>query len=345
MAKRFVVPFAATGDKTVTPDATDPAGAVSYSQGWGAPYQLPNSDPAYRPVGRQEMNGILNDITGAVAELQTQGLPSWVAVTGLVQPYAINAMVRHNNANWQSQIANNSDTPGVGPGATSWKNMSVVPQGLLLATQRFTSSGTYTPTPGMRIARVRIVGGGGGSGIIPNTTAAQYAAAGGGASGSYGEAVLTAVQIGASQAITIGAAGAAGAAGNPGGSGGASSVGTLLSCPGGGGSPIGSVIASTSGNQFAPGDPGAAPSGSASFTYASAGEQGAAGISILSATRAGTGGSSPFGCGGVAQGSAGSAQPGSGYGAGASGPASAPSQPAKGGAAGSAGLVIIEEFT
>jgi len=122
MAKRFVVPFAATGDKTVTPDATDPAGAISYSQGWGSQYQLPDTDPSYRPVGRQEMNGVLNDITGAIAEVQTLGYPEWVAVTGLVTPYAINAHVRHSGFNWRNTVANNSAEPGVGAG---WVNTNI----------------------------------------------------------------------------------------------------------------------------------------------------------------------------------------------------------------------------
>lgn len=126
MTKRFAVPFAATGDKTATPDATDPTGAISYSQGWGSQYQLPNSDPSYRPVGRQEMNGVLNDITGAVGELQSQGLPSWVLPTGLIPPYPFAAMVRHNFYNWRSVVGNNYSEPGTN---SNWQdiNPSVVP--------------------------------------------------------------------------------------------------------------------------------------------------------------------------------------------------------------------------
>lgn len=123
MAKRFVVPFASTGDKSVTPDATDPAGAISYSQGWPSAYQLANTDPAYRPVGRQEMNGVLFDVTGAIAEIQTLGFPEWVAVTGLVTPYAINAYVRHNNIVWRNTITNNSAEPGA-VGVTTWADVS-----------------------------------------------------------------------------------------------------------------------------------------------------------------------------------------------------------------------------
>jgi hypothetical protein len=155
MAKRFVVPFASTGDKTVTPDATDPAGAISYSQGWGSQYQLPDTDPSYRPVGRQEMNGVLFDVTGAIAELQTLGFPIWVPVAGLVSPYEINAYVRHNNVVYRNTIANNSAAPdAVG---SLWADVStpVVPtptasgsiglaRNLKTAIAAASSSATYT---------------------------------------------------------------------------------------------------------------------------------------------------------------------------------------------------------
>lgn len=142
MAKRFVVPFATSGDKSVTPDATDPAGAISYSQGWPVAYQLADTDPNYRPVGRQEMNGVLFDVTGALAELQTLGFPEWVAVTGLVTPYAINATVRHNSNNWRSTVANNSVEPGTD---ATWVLANEAPP--LLTTAGTAPNFTLTPSP------------------------------------------------------------------------------------------------------------------------------------------------------------------------------------------------------
>jgi hypothetical protein len=142
MAKRFVIPFATSGDKSVTPDATDPGGAISYSQGWPAAYQLPDTDPAYRPVGRQEMNGVLFDVTGALAELQTLGFPEWVAVAGLVTPYAINAVVRHNNANWRNAVANNSVEPGID---ATWVVANEAPP--MLTTAGAAPNFTLTPSP------------------------------------------------------------------------------------------------------------------------------------------------------------------------------------------------------
>lgn len=217
--------------------------------------------------------------------------------------------------------------------------------GNLINIQTFTGNGTYTPTPGMKKCRVRLIGGGGGSGIIPATGANQYSAAGGGASGSFGEAMLTASQIGASQTVVVGAAGAAGAAGSAGGTGGTTSLGSLLICPGGAGSPIGTLVASTAAEQFAGGLPGALPSGSAAYIFSSAGQKGMQGISALQATLGGAGAASPFGSGGVSGGASVIPSAGSGYGSGGAGPSIGPSTAAKAGAAGAPGIIIIEEYS
>lgn len=84
--------------------------------------------------------------------------------------------------------------------------------------QKFTASGTYTPTTGMIFVVAECWGAGGGGGGIANSTAAAANSAGGGGSGSYALARLTAAQIGASKTVTIGAGGTAGA--NTGGNGG-----------------------------------------------------------------------------------------------------------------------------
>lgn len=145
MAKRFVIPFATSGDKSVTPDATDPGGAISYSQGWPVAYQLPDTDPNYRPVGRQEMNGVLFDVTGALAELQTLGYPEWVAVAGLVTPYAINAVVRHNANNWRNTVANNSVEPGTD---NTWVISNEAPP--MLTTAGAAPNFALTPSPAIQ---------------------------------------------------------------------------------------------------------------------------------------------------------------------------------------------------
>lgn len=227
MVKRFVVPFAATGDKTVTPDATDPSGAISYSQGWGAQYQLPDSDPAYRPVGRQEMNGVLNDITGALGEIQQMGVAEWVAPGGLVPPYPINALVRHNDINYVSTVANNSTTPGA-VGAT-WNDISDI-KGRLLGVRRITATQVNTPTPGTKFCVVKLCGGGGGAGGAPATGVGQASVSSGGGGGSYSEGIFFTGFAGITVTIGTGGVGGTGVSGAVGQ---ASSFGTLLTAPGG----------------------------------------------------------------------------------------------------------------
>ncbi|UNY40182.1 structural protein [Pseudomonas phage vB_PcuM_ KLEP17-4] len=115
--KFFDIPFAATGDKDAVPNAVQTDGSVSYSEGFGFDYERENTDPAYKPVPRSGINGLYFDVTQALGIIQSQGFADW---TSEAAPYVINSAVRHNGQNWQSAIADNSDTPGVGAGATSW---------------------------------------------------------------------------------------------------------------------------------------------------------------------------------------------------------------------------------
>lgn len=99
--------------------------------------------------------------------------------------------------------------------------------------QKFTTSGTYTPTPGMVFAILECWAGGGGGGGVAGSSSVSNGA-GGGQAGGYSRTKVTAAQIGASKVVTIGAAGAGGASGgNTGGTGGDTSVGTLCVAKGG----------------------------------------------------------------------------------------------------------------
>lgn len=103
--------------------------------------------------------------------------------------------------------------------------------------QVFTASGTYTPTPGMVycIARLQAAGGGSGSADGANSIPLAHCSGGGGG-GEYAEGVFDAATIGASQAVTIGAAGIAGSGnGGNGGNASASSLGALMTANGGSG--------------------------------------------------------------------------------------------------------------
>lgn len=218
--------------------------------------------------------------------------------------------------------------------------------GRLLNVQKITANGTYIPTPGMKKVRIRIVGGGGGSGGASTTTSTQTSASGGGGAGSYAEALLTAADIGASQPVIIGAAGIAGTAsgtsGTNGGAGGATSVGALMSAPGGMGSSFAPAVGATAFGLMSNGYPGAPASGGNIVNMA--GAPGAPAIAVNSSTLAGHGGSGPLGSGGYGAGTSGPNAPGLGYGGGAGGVAVGPSLPARNGALGAGGVAIFEEY-
>jgi hypothetical protein len=118
---------------------------------------------------------------------------------------------------------------------TAWTSTGVgaVPQ-FKIVVQKFTLTGTYTPSPGMLSCIIECIGGGGGGGGVAGVAGGQNGGGGGGG-GAYSRKYATALQIGASQAVTVGAAGVGGAPGFAnGGAGGTSSVGTLCTAPGGG---------------------------------------------------------------------------------------------------------------
>jgi hypothetical protein len=121
----FGIPFATSGDLLtggVVPSALQPDGSISYTLGWGTDYELVDTAPGYKPVGRKEMNTLFNAVTSAIGEIQKQGFPSYVAAAA---PYPINAVVRYANTYWRSTVVNNSTVPGA-VGAT-WVDVSVVP--------------------------------------------------------------------------------------------------------------------------------------------------------------------------------------------------------------------------
>ena len=105
-------------------------------------------------------------------------------------------------------------------------------RGRLINVQIFTASGTYTPTPGMQTIIAYVQGGGAGGAGATQPSVGNVSLGSPGTAGAYGEGKFTIAQVGASQTVTVGAAGTggSGAAGNNGGT---SSLGTLLSCPGG----------------------------------------------------------------------------------------------------------------
>jgi hypothetical protein len=237
-----------------------------------------------------------------------------------------------------------SGTPTAGQFA-QWTDASHI-QGVALnpisnvVLQKFTASGTYTPTSGMKYCIVECIGGGGaGGGVTSGATA--FVSGGGGGSGGYSRVRLTAAAVGASKIVTIGAGGLAGTAGNnPGNPGGDTSFGSLCIAKGGeGGLSAATVYQGGSGGSTtgavgdvmgagAPGHPGAGVDASVG--------------SVLG----GTGGSSVFGGGGTAIGTSGSfnGNPARNYGSGGGGGVGNNASGSVTGGAGSGGLVIVTEY-
>lgn len=77
--KFFKTPFASNGDRQAVPDDMTADGYVSYAEGYGQDYERPlESDPFAKPVERQTMNDIFNDITEALKQYQTASFPEWI---------------------------------------------------------------------------------------------------------------------------------------------------------------------------------------------------------------------------------------------------------------------------
>ncbi len=212
---------------------------------------------------------------------------------------------------------------------------------LSVVIQKFTTSGTYTPTSGMVYAITECVGSGAGGGSAAGSINTNFSGGGGGA-GSYSRKVSTAAAIGASQTVTIGAAGSGGSAGSNNGTAGSDvSLGTICIGKGGSGGLFGSVAQVGGG-----GAGGVAGTGDVT----SAGAPGLGGMYANNATTAnasGAGGSSIFGGGGlgiITLASAVTGNNGSNYGSGGSGGSVHSAAANAAGGNGSTGIVIVTEF-
>ncbi|PPY69738.1 phage tail-collar fiber domain-containing protein [Escherichia coli] len=201
--------------------------------------------------------------------------------------------------------------------------------GRLVNTRVFTSSGTYTPTPGTKRIRVTITGGGGGGGgckaISNNET---FFGAGGGAGGTV---ITTLILTKDSYPVTIGAGGAGGVSATNGLKGGDSSFGSVIA-PGGEGGGKSGVTNTNGGNGGVPSTVGINIIGG----NGGDGQSGNIGVS-------GEGGASYWGGGGRA--GAGGGVSGKAYGSGGGGAYDAGySGASMTGGKGAAGICIIEEF-
>ncbi|EHJ8090941.1 carbohydrate kinase [Escherichia coli] len=196
-------------------------------------------------------------------------------------------------------------------------------------TRVFTSSGTYTPTPGTKRIRVTITGGGGGGGgckaISNNET---FFGAGGGAGGTV---ITTLILTKDSYPVTIGAGGAGGVSATNGTRGGNSVFASLIAPGGEGGGKSG--VTNTNG-----GNGGVPSTGGINIIGGNGGDGQSGNIGV-----SGEGGTSYWGGGGRA--GAGGGVSGKAYGSGGGGAYDAGySGTSMTGGKGAAGICIIEEF-
>ena len=227
MVKIYKQPFAHDGDAIAIPDASQPDGKMSSANGWTPDYQLPKTDPNYKPVGRQEMNGVFKEVTEALGQVQVQGSATW-SPDGA--PYPIRAQVYHNGKQWLALRAN-SVAPAEG---ADWTGASVTPAGQNIVV--FDTSGTTSwPVPavlqsGLLKAHVTVIGGGGGG-----ARRSVSPGAGGGGGGGVAEEMIDLTGV-TTVTVTVGAGGAGGLAdGNSGVAGASSSFGAYCSATGGDG--------------------------------------------------------------------------------------------------------------
>jgi hypothetical protein len=127
-------------------------------------------------------------------------------------------------------IASGSNANVVGDGVNISNSFS---PGSLIGTQTFTSSGTYSPTPGTKSVVVEVQAAGGGSGGIGSAGSSTVSMGNGGAGGGYAKSRLTTGFSGGIP-ITVGLGGSGGnLAPTNGSDGGLSSFGSLIVANGG----------------------------------------------------------------------------------------------------------------
>lgn len=119
--KFFRIPFAGNGDKQQIPDDKNTEGYVSFVEGWGEDYQKDLLTDAHaKAVEREAMNSILNAITFALRQYQTDSFPEWVTPAnngGTAYPYGVGVVVRHRQGggaftSYVSLAENNTTEPG-----------------------------------------------------------------------------------------------------------------------------------------------------------------------------------------------------------------------------------------
>ncbi|WP_154957083.1 hypothetical protein [Klebsiella grimontii] len=235
----------------------------------------------------------------------------------------------------------NVDVLDDGNTAAILSNLKNSMPGRLLGVQVVPSSALITKSAGAKKWRIRALGAGAGSSAAPATAAGQVSISNGGGAGAYAEGIYDVSAL-SSATVTIGSGGVGGTAISPnGGDGGTTSVGTLISAPGGkAGLPAGPAnppfqpVANTNSNS---------PTGWNIIGTSGSGSEAAVAVSTSYAAGS-RGANSQLGVGGSVPAINTPANTGGGYGSGASGCSNGVSQSLNPGASGRYGVVIIEEY-
>lgn len=235
----------------------------------------------------------------------------------------------------------NVDVLDNGNTAAILSNLKNSMPGRLLGVQVVTSSALITKSAGAKKWRIRALGAGAGSSAAPATAAGQVSISNGGGAGAYAEGIYDVSAL-SSATVTIGSGGVGGTAISPnGGDGGTTSVGTLISAPGGKAglsagpaNPPFQPVANTNSNS---------PTGWNIIGTSGSGSEAAVAVSTSYAAGS-RGANSQLGVGGSIPAINTPANTGGGYGSGASGCSNGVSQSLNPGASGRDGIVIIEEY-
>lgn len=113
--KYFKYTFAVDGIVTPIPDPTQISNVLSYQQGFSIDYALDPSDPASLNIPLDQFNQLINDMTGAIQQVQQNGFPIHITAAmndGSAYAYDANSFVRATNgSNYYSLIDGNTDVP------------------------------------------------------------------------------------------------------------------------------------------------------------------------------------------------------------------------------------------
>lgn len=152
----FDVIFGSSGIKTPVPDTVQSDGSVSYTQGYGPDYQLAPGTSGAKYPEINDINQLFNDVTTALQQYQQNGIPPFITSAmnnGSPFSYAQYATVLYGGVAYQSNTANNTDTPP----SSKWNVVS------LSSSSQFTGSnitgtanaiviGTTNPASGLSLS-------------------------------------------------------------------------------------------------------------------------------------------------------------------------------------------------